>query len=144
MTNNVICFARSITHTKPAVALLEDHDGLWLPSGEMYGDGVEVENAFKTLFELTGILADKTLIRQAGLVYVGFKVYRIMDCPFRGEFHVEQGEEPAVPSVMSLNRLLKDKRTSPLTKMMVSLCHGGQHGWTIHRIDSKTLHLRMP
>lgn len=139
--HNVICYARSITNTKPVAVILETHDGIWLPSGPSEYDA-PIEVAYKTLFETTGILADKQLIREAGLVYCGFESYLVMDCPFRGEYVVEPGESN--PYVMSLDRLLKDKRTSPLTSMLASLCHAGQQGWTIHRIDQKTLHLRMP
>lgn len=140
---NVICYARSITHTKPVAVVLQSKHGIWLPSGTMFEGGIDVENAFQTLFETTGILADKQLIQQAGVVYVNHDFYSVMDCPFRGEYVVDTDLE-CNPTVMTQNRLLKDKRTSPLTSMVASLCHGGKHGWSIHRLDPKTLHLRMP
>lgn len=126
---HVLCYARSVTEPRPLVVMVGGRT-FHLPGSPVDEGETLVDAAYRTLYEQTGILADKSLIAEAGLIYIGFDTIQVMDCPFRGGYHVETGNEYS-PFLARLHVVLKSNALAAGMRAVIPLCHAGCHGWTI-------------
>ena len=137
---HILCYARSLNYPKPWVVMLEG-TRLHLPGSPVGEDETVVDAAYRTLYEQTGILADKGLIAEAGLIYIGFDTIQVMDCPFRGMYHVESNCEYS-PTLKTLHYLLKSRALAAGMRAVLPMCYAGCRDWTIQaRPDSFTVRM---
>ena len=137
---HVLCYARSLNDPQPWVVMLRKRQ-FHLPGSPVGEDETLADAAYRTLYEQTGILADKSLIAQAGLIYIGFDTIEVMDCSFRGFYHTEACSE-FQPFIGTLDQLLKSRTLAAGMRAVLPLCYAGCRGWTIQaRPDSFTVRM---
>lgn len=121
---NVLCFTRSVNKPQRIVVVGDN-----LPGGPREDGELPIDSAYRILFEQTGILADKSLIAEAGRLYAGFTTTRVMDCPFRGAYHVARNEHR--PQIIKIEQALKSAKLLPWLQTLISLCIQGRRGWAM-------------
>lgn len=140
--DHVLCYARSINYSANDVVTVNVVGVPYLPGNPMDDDENLVECAYRTLYEQTGILADKARIVEAGMLYHSFARIHVMDCPFRGPYHVDR-ETGHDPRITSLSNLLKRLDLQNAMRTILPLCHAGIHGWVTQTHGEHSISVRM-
>ena len=140
--DHVLCFARSVNYAATHVVTVTVNGVPYLPGNPMNDDENLVECAYRTLYEQTGILADKSRIVEAGMLYHTFNRIHVMDCPFRGHYHVDR-ETGHDPRIHTLSRLLQSFDLQNAMRTILPLCHAGLHGWVVQTHGEHSLSVRM-
>jgi hypothetical protein len=140
--DHVLCYARSVNYSALNVVTVNVIGVPYLPGNPMDDDETLIDCAYRTLYEQTGILADKSLIAEAGLLHHSFNRIHVMDCPFRGRYHVDPDTGHS-PKVTTLSRLLQSQDLQNCMRAILPLCHAGIHGWMVQTHGEHSLSIRM-